>query len=96
MRHWQRTKLPAKHNIGHRELYSRKGMAMTKDERVTLAIVVMAILIGFGILFYWAEYRINLLQDRVHEMECRHVLFEDGSSLHKDAELTQLCIRNGG
>lgn len=62
--------------------------------RLYVTIVSVAILYT-ALLTIASEIRISQVRDRVHEMECRHVLYEDGSSLHKDAELVRACLERG-
>lgn len=38
------------------------------------------------------QAKIIQLEKRLAELECRHVRFEDGSTLHRDAEAVAECV----
>jgi hypothetical protein len=58
--------------------------------------IVIALAVVYTILMSVAsEIRLHQVENRVKELECRHVLYEDGSSLHKDAELVRACLERG-
>lgn len=52
-------------------------------------ILVSMVVVG---LFSYSLARIDQLQGRVHELECRHQMFEDFSTKHEDAELARVCL----
>jgi hypothetical protein len=58
-------------------------------------VIAIAAILYTAMITLTSEIRISQVRDRVHEMECRHVLYEDGSSLHKDAELVRACLERG-
>ena len=39
-----------------------------------------------------SQAKIVELEKRIAELECRHVMFEDGSTLHRDAEAVAECV----
>ena len=60
---------------------------------VTCLLIVGTMTVGFA----WqqddgSQAKIVELEKRLADLECRHVLFEDGSTLHKDAEAVAECV----
>lgn len=69
---------------------------MTRRAGISVTLAILVVFAYAATVSWIAEVKIDRMQERMSNMECRHVLYEDGSSLHKDAELSMLCMRNGG
>jgi hypothetical protein len=55
-------------------------------------IAITAVSVGFALTGHGNNSaRIEKLENRIAELECRHVRFEDGSTIHADAERTAEC-----
>jgi outer membrane lipoprotein-sorting protein len=68
---------------------------MKTTERIASAVAILALLAL--VVFTWAaaDARIARMQNEIQDLQCRHVLYEDGSSLHQDAEISTVCIDRG-
>ena len=62
---------------------------MTALKIIIPVILISALVVG---LWSYSAYRIDKLENRMHELECRHVLHEDFSTTHQDGELTRVCL----
>ena len=67
-------------------------MKLTLLTFVIAVLFIGALAVGFTAQSNGQEARISNLEHRIMELECRHRLFEDGSTLHKDAEAVQECV----
>jgi hypothetical protein len=77
---------------------------MTRRQWISFVAMVLVVF-AYGVtMTIMADVRISRMQDRIEQTElqqldlqCRHVLYEDGSTLHGDADRTAECAyTNGG
>jgi hypothetical protein len=61
-----------------------------------MKIAAVAIIALFGLGWYNSDAKINKLQKEQRIMHCQHVLYEDYSTIHQDAELARKCVETLG
>jgi hypothetical protein len=63
---------------------------------VILATAALAITSALALTYSFqhddSQAQIVKLEKRIAELECRHVMYEDGSTLHADAERVAECV----
>lgn len=55
-------------------------------------LVIAVVILGVWTLTLYRN--VNDLTHRMDEMNCIHMIYEDGSAIHTDAEVAQECLRN--
>jgi hypothetical protein len=75
---------------------------MTRRQWIGITAMVLVVF-GYAVaVSFIAEVKIDRMQDRISntiqlekriaELECRHVMYEDGSTTHADAERVAECV----
>lgn len=65
---------------------------MTHRERKLIIAMILVLAAWLALITVISEARLENYDNRIHELECRHVMYEDFSTAHQDGEQARLCV----